>query len=104
MFLYLLLLSLCICGECASVNVKLLHRSLACLTIVVWVLGHKLVYDYKCSFLFFQGSVSKATISPVPSSTHVRTLRKGSSDHIAVNIDSESSRLLDNEPVEDKGL
>ncbi|KMT09293.1 hypothetical protein BVRB_6g133920 [Beta vulgaris subsp. vulgaris] len=49
------------------------------------------------------GSVSKATISPVPSSTHVRTLRKGSSDHIAVNIDSESSRLLDNEPVEDKG-
>ncbi|XP_021744095.1 centromere-associated protein E-like [Chenopodium quinoa] len=49
------------------------------------------------------GSISKATISPVPSSTHVRTLRKGSSDHIAVNIDSESSRLLDNEPVEDKG-
>ncbi|KAL2903494.1 hypothetical protein RDABS01_002204 [Bienertia sinuspersici] len=50
-------------------------------------------------------SVSKSTISPVPSSTHVRTMRKGgSTDHIAVNIDSESSRLIDNEGVEDKGL
>ncbi|XP_010682382.2 trans-Golgi network-localized SYP41-interacting protein 1 [Beta vulgaris subsp. vulgaris] len=50
------------------------------------------------------GSISKATISPVPSSTHVRTMRKGSSDHIAVNIDSESSWLIDNEEaVEDKG-
>ncbi|KAL9246551.1 hypothetical protein vseg_020069 [Gypsophila vaccaria] len=49
-------------------------------------------------------SVSKATISPVPSSTHVRTMRKGSSDHIAVNIDPESSRLIDyEESVEDKG-
>ncbi|KAH9625124.1 hypothetical protein KSS87_005829 [Heliosperma pusillum] len=50
------------------------------------------------------GSVSKATISPAPSSTHVRTMWKGSSDHIAVNIDSETSRLIDNEDaVEDKG-
>lgn len=51
------------------------------------------------------GSVSKPSISPVPSSTHVRTMWKGSSsDHIAVNVDSESSRLFDNEgAVEDKG-
>ncbi|KAK9675473.1 hypothetical protein RND81_11G009200 [Saponaria officinalis] len=50
------------------------------------------------------GSVSKATISPVPSVTHVRTMRKGSSDHIAVNIDSESSWLIDSEEaVENKG-
>ncbi|XP_074274347.1 trans-Golgi network-localized SYP41-interacting protein 1 [Silene latifolia] len=50
------------------------------------------------------GSVSKATISPAPSSTQLRTTWKGSSDHIAVNIDSETSRLIDNEEaVEDKG-
>lgn len=63
-----------------------------------------LLYDCICSYVL-QGSISKATISPVPSSTHVRTMRKGSSDHIAVNIDSESSWLIDNEEaVEDKGL
>ncbi|XP_057528950.1 trans-Golgi network-localized SYP41-interacting protein 1 isoform X2 [Amaranthus tricolor] len=50
------------------------------------------------------GPVSKPTISPVPSSTHVRSTWKGPSDHIALNIDSESSRLIDNEEaVEDKG-
>lgn len=49
------------------------------------------------------GTVSKPTISPVPSSAHVRT-KKGSSDHIAVNIDSESSRLIDKEEaIENKG-
>ena len=54
---------------------------------------------------FMQGPVSKPTISPVPSSTHVRSTWKGPSDHIALNIDSESSRLIDNEEaVEDKGL
>lgn len=51
------------------------------------------------------GSVSKPTISPVPSAAHVRTTWKGSSDHIALNVDSEASRLIDNEAaVKDKGL
>ncbi|KAI3467641.1 hypothetical protein Pfo_024304 [Paulownia fortunei] len=43
-------------------------------------------------------------IPHVPSAAHVRTLRKGSSDHLAINIDSESERLTNNkESDEDKG-
>ncbi|KAJ8438581.1 hypothetical protein Cgig2_024670 [Carnegiea gigantea] len=50
------------------------------------------------------GSISKPSISPVPSAAHIRTTWKGSSDHIAVNIDSESSRLIEGrEAAEDKG-
>lgn len=50
------------------------------------------------------GSISKPSISPVPSAAHIRTTWKGSSDQIAVNIDSESSRLIEGqEAVEDKG-
>ncbi|XP_051116162.1 trans-Golgi network-localized SYP41-interacting protein 1 isoform X2 [Andrographis paniculata] len=41
---------------------------------------------------------------PVPYAAHVRTLRKGSSDHLALNIDSDSERLIGNkESDEDKG-
>ncbi|KAG8365977.1 hypothetical protein BUALT_Bualt17G0028200 [Buddleja alternifolia] len=40
----------------------------------------------------------------VPSAAHVRTLRKGSSDHLAINIDSDSERLINHkESDEDKG-
>ncbi|PIN09530.1 E3 ubiquitin ligase involved in syntaxin degradation [Handroanthus impetiginosus] len=40
----------------------------------------------------------------VPSAAHARMLRKGSSDHLAINIDSESERLINNkESDEDKG-
>lgn len=41
---------------------------------------------------------------PVPSAAHARTLRKGSNDHLVLNIDSDSERLIDNkDPDEDKG-
>ncbi|XP_057949438.1 trans-Golgi network-localized SYP41-interacting protein 1 [Malania oleifera] len=50
------------------------------------------------------GSVGKKAISPVPSAAHVRTMRKGSSDHLALNIDPESDRLINHEETdEDKG-
>ena len=55
--------------------------------------------------LFIQGSVGKSTISPVPSAAQMRTMRKGSTDHLALDIDSESSRLISNEETdEDKGF
>lgn len=45
------------------------------------------------------------SISPVPSAAHVRTMRKGSNDHLALNIDLESQRLVTTEETdEDKGL
>ncbi|PON42343.1 TGN-related, localized SYP41 interacting protein [Parasponia andersonii] len=50
------------------------------------------------------GSLGKKTISPVPSAAHVRTMRKGSTDHLALDIDVESNRLINNEETdEDKG-
>ncbi|XP_042063648.1 myosin-11-like [Salvia splendens] len=42
--------------------------------------------------------------SPVSSAAHVRPLRKGSGDHLAINIESESERLInDKGREEDKG-
>nr|GMD95532.1 COP1-interactive protein 1 isoform X1 [Ipomoea batatas] len=51
------------------------------------------------------GSTSNNSASTsVPSAAHARTLRKGSTDHLALTIDSESERLLnDDEANEDKG-
>ncbi|KAJ4960888.1 hypothetical protein NE237_020798 [Protea cynaroides] len=50
------------------------------------------------------GSLGKKSISPVSSAAHVRTMRKGSSDHLALNIDSESDRLINHlKPDDDKG-
>ncbi|GFP96073.1 hypothetical protein PHJA_001751400 [Phtheirospermum japonicum] len=44
------------------------------------------------------------TVTPVQSAAHVRLLRKGSNDHLAINIDPESERLIDNkESDDDKG-
>ncbi|XP_062110542.1 trans-Golgi network-localized SYP41-interacting protein 1 [Humulus lupulus] len=50
------------------------------------------------------GSLGKKTVSSVPLAAHVRTMRKGSTDHLALDIDVESSRLInDEETDEDKG-
>lgn len=49
------------------------------------------------------GPLGTNTVSPVPSAAHVRTLRKGSTDHLALNIDSESDHLIKEETDEDKG-
>ncbi|KAL8535228.1 hypothetical protein ACS0TY_011015 [Phlomoides rotata] len=51
------------------------------------------------------GALGKSNNIPsVSSAAHARTLRKGSSDHLAINIESESERLLnDKGSDEDKG-
>ncbi|XP_034894399.1 trans-Golgi network-localized SYP41-interacting protein 1 isoform X2 [Populus alba] len=54
------------------------------------------------------GPVGKNGIAPVASSTasaaHVRTMRKGSTDHLALNVDLESGSLINHEETdEDKG-
>ncbi|KAE8730159.1 Leucine-rich repeat-containing protein [Hibiscus syriacus] len=48
------------------------------------------------------GSLGKKTISPVPSAAHVRIIRKGSADHLALNIDSESDRLINGEETDEE--
>ncbi|KAF8408364.1 hypothetical protein HHK36_007513 [Tetracentron sinense] len=51
-----------------------------------------------------EGPVGKKSMAPVPPAAHVRTMRKGSSDHLALSIDSESDRLINHEETdEDKG-
>ncbi|KAL0705308.1 hypothetical protein Bca4012_071733 [Brassica carinata] len=51
-----------------------------------------------------KGTLVKKTISPVPTAAQVRTVRKGSADHLSINIDSESEHLMNhNETDEDKG-
>lgn len=50
------------------------------------------------------GQGKNVAVSSVPSAAHVRTLRKGSSDHLAISIDPESERLVNNEQADkDKG-
>ena len=38
-----------------------------------------------------------------PAVAHARTMRKASSDHLALNVDSESERLVSSTEIEDKG-
>ncbi|KAF5746512.1 hypothetical protein HS088_TW06G00683 [Tripterygium wilfordii] len=46
----------------------------------------------------------KNAISSVPSAAHVRTMRKGSTDHLALNVDLESGSLINSGKTdEDKG-
>ncbi|KAI9080850.1 hypothetical protein K1719_037159 [Acacia pycnantha] len=51
-----------------------------------------------------EGSLGKKVISPAPSAALVRNMRKGSTDHLALDIDGESDRLISRADVdEDKG-
>ncbi|KAB1201199.1 hypothetical protein CJ030_MR0G004680 [Morella rubra] len=50
------------------------------------------------------GSLGQNTTSLVPPAVQVRTLRKGSTDHLSINIDGESERLISSQGTdEDKG-
>lgn len=50
------------------------------------------------------GPIAKKAVAPAASAAHARSLRKGSNDHLAIDIDSESDRLIKNEETdEDKG-
>ncbi|XP_031401024.1 sporulation-specific protein 15 [Punica granatum] len=48
-------------------------------------------------------SAGNSLISPAPSAAHVRTMRKGSTDHLALNIDAESQHLINAETDDNKG-
>lgn len=52
-----------------------------------------------------QGPIAKKAVAQAAFAAHARTLRKGSNDHLAIDIDSESDRLIKNEETdEDKGV
>ncbi|CAD6243772.1 unnamed protein product [Miscanthus lutarioriparius] len=50
------------------------------------------------------GPVGKASVSSVSTAAHARTMRKGSSDHLVLNIGSESERLIAAQDSDDKGI
>lgn len=55
--------------------------------------------------MLMQGTRGQKKISPVSSAAHARTMRKGSTDHLTINIDSESAHLINSEETdEDKGM
>ncbi|EEC73532.1 hypothetical protein OsI_07928 [Oryza sativa Indica Group] len=49
------------------------------------------------------GPAGKASISSVPTAAHSRLMRKGSSDHLVLNIGRESERLITAQDSDDKG-
>ncbi|KAK2443517.1 myosin-11 [Trifolium repens] len=51
-----------------------------------------------------EGPLGKKALSPVPSAAHVRTMRKGSTDHLALDISVESDPLINSTDTnDDKG-
>ncbi|XP_027336630.1 myosin-10 isoform X2 [Abrus precatorius] len=48
-----------------------------------------------------EGSLGKKAISPVPSAAHVRNMRKGSTDHLALDINEESNHLINSADTDD---
>lgn len=48
--------------------------------------------------------MGKASVASVSTAAHARTMRKGSSDHLVLNIGSESERLIAAQDSDDKGI
>lgn len=68
------------------------------LRTAVWLVFNSLV------LMLMQGPSATKTIPPVPTAAHVRTMRKGSTDHLALDVDLESAGLINSEQSdEDKG-
>ncbi|XP_020111292.1 restin homolog [Ananas comosus] len=49
------------------------------------------------------GAMGKSLIPPVSTAAHARTMRKGSNDHLILNINPESERLIAAQETDDKG-
>lgn len=47
--------------------------------------------------------MGKASVSSVPTAAHARVMRKSSSDHLVLNMGSESERLIAAHDLDDKG-
>lgn len=62
-----------------------------------------LVVESKVFIVLLQDSSGKNSISTAPSAAHVRIMRKGSTDHLALNIDAESQHLINTESDDEKG-
>mgnify|MGYP003702333729 CR=1 FL=1 len=90
------------------------HKSYTCIFFLFLILhmpAHLVkMYEYSIYALVvtiestsLQGPAGKASISSVPTAAHSRLMRKGSSDHLVLNIGRESERLITAQDSDDKG-
>ncbi|EEF47577.1 ATP binding protein, putative [Ricinus communis] len=94
-----------------STKVKLLEDSFESKTVAPEIVQERRIFEApslptgsEISEIEDVGPVGKNTISPVASAAQLRTMRKGSTDHLVLNVDSESASLINNEETdEDKG-
>ncbi|KAK1315483.1 hypothetical protein QJS10_CPA06g01308 [Acorus calamus] len=49
------------------------------------------------------GPLGKNIVPTIPAAAHSRTMRKGSGDHLAININTETERLISSHETDDKG-
>ncbi|XP_050206268.1 trans-Golgi network-localized SYP41-interacting protein 1 [Mercurialis annua] len=94
-----------------STKVKLLEDSFGSKTVPPEVVQERSIFEApplptssEISEIEDVDSVGKNGISPVASAAQLRTMRKGSTDHLVLNVDSESASLINNiETDDDKG-
>ncbi|KAJ4836728.1 hypothetical protein Tsubulata_024014 [Turnera subulata] len=94
-----------------SAKVKLLEDSIQSRTSQPEIVQERSIYEApllapgsEISEIEDSGSIGKNSIAPAPLAAHVRTMRKGSTDHLALSIDPETENLINNEETdEDKG-
>ncbi|MFQ6622690.1 hypothetical protein Gotur_001709 [Gossypium turneri] len=90
-----------------STKVKLLEDSIQGRTVPPEVVQERSIFEApsastgsEISEIEDLGSFGKNPISSAPLAAHVRTLRKGSTDHLALNIDSEADRLINSKETD----
>ncbi|MBA0706407.1 hypothetical protein Golax_018517 [Gossypium laxum] len=90
-----------------STKVKLLEDSIQDRTVPPEVLQERSIFEApsastgsEISEIEDLGSFGKNPISSAPLAAHVRTMRKGSTDHLALNIDSEADRLINSKETD----
>ncbi|PPD84843.1 hypothetical protein GOBAR_DD18218 [Gossypium barbadense] len=90
-----------------STKVKLLEDSIQGRTVPPEVVQERSIFEApsastgsEISEIEDLGSFGKNPISSAPLAAHVRTMRKGSTDHLALNIDSEADRLINSKETD----
>ncbi|MBA0550994.1 hypothetical protein Golob_021898, partial [Gossypium lobatum] len=90
-----------------STKVKLLEDSIRDRTVPPEVVQERSIFEApsastgsEISEIEDLGSFGKNPISSAPLAAHVRTMRKGSTDHLALNIDSEADRLINSKETD----
>ncbi|XP_039006432.1 uncharacterized protein LOC120134019 [Hibiscus syriacus] len=93
----------------SSTKVKLLEDSIQGKTVLPENVQERSIFEApsastgsEISEIEDPGSYGKNTMPPVPLAPHVRSMRKGSTDHLALNIEPESVSLINSEETDEQ--